>query len=710
MGYAWDEIGAGETESEAALDKINPYEDWEKVTRPDGGPDSLTPDQQRWQPVYVMLQSRPLSYQDSATALLAAVHPGTVAIGQDTQEMLEQVKNHPAKANNPVPEHLLRFFLFRPEGEAYSDIADGQPLPYEVIEVGPAIPGAFVDQTATVPLRDRVVSKGRRAAGTEVVTAVIDDIMGIANERFRASPTESRFRYFWAQSLPSMTTRSGPTGPYVYPVIGTEWEKKTIDAFLAGSASEEDFYRILFPGGLQMLFPVERGGAASNIYDPEYRRPIGFAATHGTHVADLAAGCPMGSQTGRPIVGVQLPQLATFETWGARLDLFILMAVHRILHLADNWDQGGTTVFAPVVINVSYGTLAGPKDGSGFLEAEIARLVRLRNRRGYPTAVVLPTGNGYRAQTHAEMRLARGQQRSVTLRVQPEDQSVSFLELWIDGLRDARLTFAPPVGPDQRISLSPNVPAVWDWKRNGTTVGRLYVQPRGARTRVIVALCPTLNHADPAHTALPGAYRITIANRGAAHLIALFDVQRDDTPSSFPIFGRQAYLDHETVDGLDPETFRYDLPRAGSPIQRRGTLSALTTANDPNVIIVGGAFDRDGLPRDELRAALYAGSGPTAGRSAPDLAAVSEETRSHPGILAAGTFSGSAAIFAGTSTAAPQVTRAIVDQWSLLPGVTQVDLNALVARPVRPPLRPQLGRGILAFPPDRTRQARRLPD
>jgi hypothetical protein len=46
----------------------------------------------------------------------------------------------------------------------------------------------------------------------------------------------------------------------------------------------------------------------------------------------------------------------------------------------------------------------------------------------------------------------------------------------------------------------------------------------------------------------------------------------------------------------------------------------------------------------------------------PDLAAVSEESPALPGVLAAGTYSGSVAILNGTSDAVPQVTRALADQ------------------------------------------------
>ncbi|MFN3973127.1 MAG: S8 family serine peptidase, partial [Gemmobacter sp.] len=405
------------------------------------------------------------------------------------------------------------------------------------------------------------------------------------------------------------------------------------------------------------------------------------------------------------------------------LDLFILSGVLRILRWADRWPRFpgaplDDVVRAPVVINISYGIQAGSKDGSGFLEAEIARLVGLRNAAGIPTAVVLPSGNAYRTQCHAEMRVPQEETDAVTLRVQPEDLSVSFIEISLDDLTEARLTITPPVGPAGIIVLKPEAQVV-DWRRYRTdacgqevskTIGRIYVRlfpetnKHAARTRVIFALCPTLNHDDPTMTAPPGPYGITLQNRCAEPLVARLDVQRDDSLNDFPRYGRQAYLDHEAVNCVDLETLMQNLPCADlGPVSRNGTLSALATATEANVIVVGSAFDRDA----RAIAALESGSGPNGARPGPDLGAIGTETRAHPGRLAAGTFSGGTSVFDGTSAAAPLVTRAIVDLWSReLPADGTVDIAALAG--ALAPVDPRLGSGVLAYAPSPGRPERRL--
>jgi hypothetical protein len=117
-------------------------------------------------------------------------------------------------------------------------------------------------------------------------------------------------------------------------------------------------------------------------------------------------------------------------------------------------------------------------------------------------------------------------------------------------------------------------------------------------------------------------------------------------------------------------------------VTRQGTLSSYAYAK--GVLVVGGYRLSDGQP------ATYSSSGrrpndctkdamgssvdgpddvhyrtkDAAGNplDGPDLVAVSEQSPAVPGILAAGTYSGSVAILSGTSVAVPQITRALADR------------------------------------------------
>jgi hypothetical protein len=357
----------------------------------------------------------------------------------------------------------------------------------------------------------------------------------------------------------------------------------------------------------------------------------------------------------------------------------------RILHWADTTyvDKDKKPVPASVVINISYGILAGPKDGTGFLEREIARLVRLRNQRlkgQAKTVVVLPSGNGFRERTRARMALSSGEAAQTILRVQPQDMSVTFVEIWIPKANGLTLKITPPLGCPQEINLS-KAPQIFDWVRdNHHTIGRIYVQdpPLTNKRRIMLALCPTINH-DPKEFTVPtGAYGLAITNKGKQEATVDIDVQRDDTPSSFRRYGRQSYLDGPEVDRLDPSTLDRLMPdESKGDVTRSGTMSAHATSTEDDIIVVGGAFDRHAL---QEQAALYSASGLGLSCGGPALAAVSEETRVHPGRLAAGFFSGSTVVFSGTSMAAPLVARAIVERLLESKGV-DYDLSDLIRAP-----------------------------
>ena len=675
------------------LDGIDPYENWEKATRPPGG--ALVP---LWQPVYVeLLGHLPAGVAGAAQILLGQIATSReIAVETVTLAMLQGLA-----AGVALREADRRFFLFRPEVvAAKASLMGGTAMPVKLLHVGPAMPTAFETAAAPAPSLPDVMGQG---LASTVITGVIDDVMGLANERFRRSPAATRVERFWMQGMPAITSGTA--------VIGSEIDRAGMDKVLQDAPDEMAVYERLFPKGVFVIRRAPRGEVGLTPYDLMNARPFAFAQTHGTQVLDLAAGWPMeDAPPDRPIMAVQLPQLATLETWGARLDLFILLGLQRLIHWADRWVEGGVTKRAPLVVNISYGVSAGPKDGSGLIEAEIARLVAARNAEGVPTAVVLPAGNGFRDNCHAQMTLTPGASDEVTLRLQPDDQSVSFVEIWLTGHQRLRLAITPPQGTRFDRLILP-VDSAFDWQgRLGgglvQTMARVYVRPypplAGAtkgRTRVTIAFLPSQNHEVPHQVVPAGAYVLRLSNEGRAPLALQIEAQRDETPPSFPSWGRQAYLDHADAYRWDAQVAGYSAP-AGT-IARAGTLSAYATASVPGVVVVGAAFDRDSLSRS----ALYSAAGPTVGRASPDLAAVAEESRAHPGVLAAATLSGGVTQFSGTSNAAPQVTRTLVAALAANPALDLADLSGLFD-PATPDT--QFGKGLLPYRDQAGRPARRI--
>ena len=59
---------------------------------------------------------------------------------------------------------------------------------------------------------------------------------------------------------------------------------------------------------------------------------------------------------------------------------------------------------AKVAVNLSWGTLAGPHDGSSVLEAAMDQLIDLKTGQ---LQVIIPVSNSYQSRTHANATLLK---------------------------------------------------------------------------------------------------------------------------------------------------------------------------------------------------------------------------------------------------------------------------------------------------------------
>ena len=93
---------------------------------------------------------------------------------------------------------------------------------------------------------------------------------------------------------------------------------------------------------------------------------------------------------------------------------------------------------------------------------------------------------------------------------------------------------------------------------------------------------------------------------------------------------------------------------AGSAIQRAGTMNGLATGQRTFVAAGYSYWSLDSSP--------YSSSGPTRGaRNGPDYACMTDRSPVTPGVRATGVLTGTKARLIGTSTAAPQLGRQIVN-------------------------------------------------
>jgi hypothetical protein len=493
------------------------------------------------------------------------------------------------------------------------------------------------------------------------IVGVIDHGINIFHDRFRHREHGTRVNFAWMQG----TARGQGFLPF-----GREWTQAQIETALASSVGDEE--SLLRALGTDFARPGFHG--------------LGRRVSHGTHVADLAAGFDPQDPDGDalPIIAVSLPDAVTRETSGSMLALPLALGLEYIADRARKVMQR-TQQVVPVVVNVSVGTTGGMRGGRHRLERTVDRIAnrhqrivtRVRRRAGItdpveaPFTVVFAAGNSNLSQGHA--RALNGQQElSVGWQLQPADPSANFVEIRlapetpnVGRLPMVTLSLTPP-GEDalEPVTLSSALGRVSQnvqlLERDGAVIGRVSLW-RGAGN--VTTLTLAIDATDPggeARTVAPaGEWRIHVTHSSATpHRIDAW-VLRDDVPGGFRDTGRQSYF-------VDPDYITYDAQGRAitedpadttSVVRRTGSLNALATETGQGRRLAVGGYVGDGSP---LRSAPYSATPLNDAGEKIDISAQSARSLAQPGVLAAGTRSGSRVAISGTSVAAPQVVRQMV--------------------------------------------------
>lgn len=515
----------------------------------------------------------------------------------------------------------------------------------------------------------------------KVVVGIIDDGICFAHERFRDG-RQTRVEAIWLQD-------GAYRGPVAY---GRDLRKAEIDQLLtvctrAGSVDEEELYR--------------RAGQTD--FARPGHKPSAWRRSHGTHILDLAAGCDASARlSDRPIVGVQLPVATTADTSGVTLATYASAALRYILACADliGAAQGGAV--PPVVINFSYGIIAGPHDGTSLLEDEFDQVLRARRALGLKTELVLPAGNSFLARCHAEVAFKKaGDWVTFDWRILPDDRTPSFIEIWLPppahagAKRRIRLRVTPPGG-------TPSPPLV----EGDTAAVELALDPASpvscmlsfapawsasGRGMFVVAVNATASLDTTVPLARAGTWRVTLENVSLtpAEVVHAW-IQRDDTPYGYPHQGRQSFFHEPSYRRFCDDGHLEQKDDPNNYTLRANTLNAIATGNE--TVVVGG------FHRKEMVACAYSASGPAhANRTGPEALTISDDSLVHRGVLAAGSRSGSVVAMGGTSAAAGQLTRIAADELAAGKAAGRQQIRALAvadeARPGQPPGKPSNERG-----------------
>ncbi|MCA0961265.1 S8 family serine peptidase [Salipiger bermudensis] len=525
---------------------------------------------------------------------------------------------------------------------------------FEVLDDGTpvALDPSSVDFDSAEDLQPDSESLGK---GRPIV-AVIDDGIGFLNARFckarrrgRGSVLRTRFEAIWLQAL----ERAGPGDRSA--CLGEILERRQINALLRREGFNET---------------GEYTALNARLARADARRSTDFGTSHGTHVLDLAAGSePDDSDDparGWPLLGVQLPPQAIADTSGTKFESYLVDAVRWVLRRAEAMDP-----HAPVIINLSLGMLAGPKDGTRFAEYQVAREARFWEQiKGQPVRVVWSFGNDYRKRLVAGLSFPAAEARrdtaqSIEWRVQPGDLTESYVEIRAapgQPLEALEIGVTTPAGLASGVSaLKPG--EIRNLTQGDQAVARIYHVPEHRldpetlqRNFYLLALAPTAS-LDLEPLVPSGAWQLAFRYDGCAALDLELQVQRDDSLVGYRAGARQSYFESAEGYGWDQEFFDYTQLGPDCAIKYAGSHSALATALTRQVFHVGAV--RDDAQDDRLPPSDYCGEGAAWSVPGPTVSAIADRSFLRGGVQGCGTLSGSTRFLNGTSAAAGRLSRAL---------------------------------------------------
>ena len=542
-----------------------------------------------------------------------------------------------------------------------------------------ALPPGATAITAPVPRPNVLDGLEIRPGKQDVIIGVIDAGIALSHERFRRrGAVGTRILSHWTQGG---TWQGQPHLPF-----GRELMQRDIDG-LMGPLAEVDEARFNRAAKLAD-FAVANGERWIETSDP-----------HGTHVADLAAGCdPLdpamaGLRDRTHLIAVDLAPRVSIGASGSFLESYAIWAIRHIVATADAiwqalYPDDPQRGFA-LVINMSYGLHAGPKDGSMAIQKFVRSLDAGRDPLA-PVRLVLPAGNDNldRASAVLAGRL-QGATDALDWRILPEDRTSGYAEIWTEAealsasdAGPAPISVLPPQGrtgpgtcgrAGQRSDLvdqdSGQVLARIYCRKvdNLTGVAELDTQPKQSVGYVI---CVAPSWRPEGGAAPSGAWTITLGEGKAAQLYVQSDqVLVPGTGGALLSYFEDVvatpaalrYRSHNP-DGSLRDTYAIDRRNGAvsdnepagqtGPIRRQNTVSAIAGA--VGALTIAGYRASDGWPAGYSATGL-AVPGSDGGRITAAL--ISDDSPWRFGRLAAGGRSGAVVALQGTSFATGEATR-----------------------------------------------------
>ena len=631
--------------------RLDAYLVWDLLSgfqRHAGPADTAAPSAERWLPLVAELAAPPaevlatMAGADAATSLpaLAALlgrWAGPAGLSAIQTGIVPEALI-PVLARAVADGRLLRFQLGAP---------CARPLPAP-LQPSPGLPTGLLESLPDGQLH---------------TLGIIDDGCCLAHQDFRNAQGQSRLLWLWDQTPDAAAgahwRRHGPlqAGLGLAPAYGMELSQPRINALLQdartgqlGEAGERALYAALDrPGwgppdhshGARVMHlmagpapppPAPTGPLAQGYKPPPYPEPAAVSA------ASL------------PIIFVQLPAQTIADTSGDSLALHVIDGARYIV--GRSRDAAPAKAGWLSTLNISLGGIAGPHDGSSLAEQaldELAADARVR--------VVVSAGNAAdRQRVHAQRSVSRQAPGDFFIDLPAGQAQHSFIECWLPDAGAAaeawQISVTPPgAGAPAALVAAGEVASLRT--ASGTAVACLVFARQVAQglhgTMALLALAPTAPPQPASPVAPAGLWQLQLRCSAETAVEVHAWVERDDV-----LVGRR-----------QPQRTRFEFdarqPRDAQYVNDRCTLSTL--AQGQAVIAVGATVQSSNA------IAPYSSQGPCRGLPLRDPVlhyAPGDRSPSQPGVLVAGFYSGQVAAIAGTSAAAPQVARRLVETGSAL--------------------------------------------
>lgn len=490
--------------------------------------------------------------------------------------------------------------------------------------------------------RERGAPKSlNRPSGAKVVLGVIDTGCPFAHPilRRRTKKISTRVRALWDQDpAPDFAGYSSTPDNFSY---GAEALRDDLDRAMQNAVTH---------------------GFVDEIacYDAVGYGEMRFQRSHGSHVLGgcLGFGAPAAlppeaeALNRADVLFVQLPRHLLQVPCRAALARAVLDGVRWIVSKAAKGERH-------VVINISYGSAAGPHDGSAILEKGLDAIVAAFNAQqgeACKLEIIFAAGNEYNKRLHAQVPAATRQTPSkLTWRVLPGNEMPAFMEIWVPSdWNDVTVNVLPPdeIGAAKVLATPTGGSTFWPSKK-ACVWAVLNTQWRGAddARMILLRLAPTLTY-DGSPSAPAGDWMVTICGNRKGEKAAHAYIAGASGTFGYASRGKQSHFVFSS--STDEEN------------ASKGTLNGFACGRE--TLAVGGfRHDWSGkiVPTDTTS------SGPARDErlAHPHYCAREAESAAVPAIKGMGNFASVTFGMNGTSVAASNASRKALQD--LLPALTQ---------------------------------------